>query len=205
LTDHLPDNEKDLLLRIAEGDELAFGQLFRLYYPRLLSFISRFDQNAHNVDEAIQETFIRVWISRDQLSDIDNFRAWIFTIASRETIALMRKHLLIQRVSRDFLMNQSSLDLETPAEIADAGEIKRLVEEAIARMPPARRRVYLMSRAEGLKPAEIASRLNLSVNTVKNTLVTALHDIRKFLALHGHTFVSLFTAMFFLKDFFPDQ
>ncbi|MES1249776.1 MAG: sigma factor-like helix-turn-helix DNA-binding protein, partial [Chitinophaga rupis] len=118
-------------------------------------------------------------------------------IASRETIALMRKHLLKQRINQDYLLSQPSLDLDTPAEIVHAGEIKRLVEEAIAHMPPARRRVYLMSRAEGLKPAEIASRLDLSVSTVKNTLVTALHDIRKFLSLHGHTFVSLLTVLFF--------
>lgn len=199
MADYLPDNEKELLLRIAEGDELAFGQIFRSYYSRLLNFVSRIDQSAANVDEVIQETFIRVWISRDKLPHIDNFRAWLFTIASREAIALIRKNLLKQKASQGFLMNQPALDLETPADIAQAGEIRRLVEEAVARMPVARRRIYLMSREEGLKPAEIASRLDLSVSTVKNTLVTALQDIRRFLAIHGHTIVPLFTALFFFQ------
>lgn len=201
MTNRLQDNEKELLLQVAEGDEAAFSQLFRLYYPLLLSFIRRFDQSPDNVDEAIQETFIRVWIARDQLYEIDNFRAWICTIASRETIALIRKNLLKQKTSQEFLMNQPTHGPATPAEITHTSEIRRLVEEAIARMPPARRRIYLMSREEGLKPAEIASRLELSVNTVKNTLVTALHEIRKFLAAHGHTMGLLLPVLCFYHFF----
>ncbi|GEP96875.1 RNA polymerase sigma factor [Chitinophaga cymbidii] len=191
-------------MQIAEGDEIAFSELFRFYYPRLLHFLGRFDQSSANVDEAIQETFIRVWMARDQLPSIDNFRAWLFTIASREAIALIRKHLLTQKTSEVFLKNQPSTGPETPADIAQTGEIRRLVEEAVARMPPARRRIYRMSREEGLKPAEIASRLNLSVNTVKNTLVTALHDIRKFLSAHGHTIIPLFATLLF-NNFFKGE
>ncbi|QEH40474.1 RNA polymerase sigma factor [Chitinophaga sp. XS-30] len=199
MTDYLPDNESELLARIAEGDEAAFSQVFHFYYPRLLSFVSRFDQNSGNVDEAIQETFIRVWISRDQLPDIDNFRAWLFTIASREAIALIRKNLLKQKTGQAFLKNRPFPDPATPAELTETGEIKRLVGEAVARMPPARRRIYLMSREEGLKPAEIAARLNLSVSTVKNTLVSALQDIRRFLALHGHMIGPLLAALIFFR------
>lgn len=194
MIDHSSDKEQDLLARVAKGDEAAFTSLFRSYYPRLLQFLSRFDRDADHVDEAIQETFIRVWTSRDRLGEIDNFRAWLFTVASREAIALIRKNLLKEKTIRRYQMNQPSFDIETPAGIADAGEIRRLVEEAIAGMPPARRRVYLLSREQGLKPAEIASRLDLSVSTVKNTLVTALTDIRKFLALHGHLFLFLLAS-----------
>lgn len=200
MTDYLPDNESELLARIAEGDEAAFSQVFHFYYPRLLSFVSRFDQSSGNVDEAIQETFIRVWISRDQLPDIDNFRAWLFTIASREAIALIRKNLLKQKTGQAFLKNRPFPDPATPAELTETGEIKRLVGEAVARMPPARRRIYLMSREEGLKPAEIAARLNLSVSTVKNTLVSALQDIRRFLALHGHIIGPLLAALIFFRN-----
>lgn len=183
----------------AEGDEAAFSQLFHSYYPRLLQFLSRFDQSNGNVDEAVQETFIKVWLARDQLPGIENFRAWIFTIASREAIALIRKNLLKEKTGHAFLASQPAADQETPADITHAAEIKRLVAEAVAHMPPARRRIYLMSREEGLKPAEIAARLNLSVSTVKNTLVTALQDIRRFLTVHGHITLPLFFIDFFFE------
>lgn len=199
MTTHLPENERALLMLVAEGDETAFSQVFHDYYPRLLHFLKRFDQNPDEVDEAVQETFIKVWLSRDQLPRIENFRAWIFTIASREAIALIRKNLLKERTSQTFSMNRSGLDLETPAELTHAGEVKRLVAEAIADMPPARRRIFLMSREEGLKPAEIASRLNLSVSTVKNSLVKALQDIRQFLQEQGHIFLPLFFIDFFFS------
>lgn len=183
--DYSPETEKQLLLRIAQGEEAAFGKLFRAYYPGLLRFIARLDKNPAQVDEVIQETFIRVWISRDQLPDIINFRAWLFTIASRESIALIRRNLLKQKVNQEFSINTPLLHPETPAEITQASELKALIAEAIRRMPEARRRIYRMSREEGLKPSEIAARLNLSVQTVKNTLVTALRDIRTFLSRHG--------------------
>jgi len=189
------DNEKELLLKIAEGDELAFGKIFNSYYPTLLNFVSRIDQNNENADEAIQETFIRVWISRDKLPEINNFRAWLFTIASREAIALIRKNLLKKKASEIFIRDQPILSSDTPADITQAAELRRLIEQAIAYMPAARRRIYLMSREDGLKPAEIASKLDLSVSTVKNSLVTALHDIRKFLALHGQMMTPLFLAL----------
>ncbi|WP_285009306.1 RNA polymerase sigma factor [Pedobacter faecalis] len=184
---YLPDEEKDLLLRIAEGDELAFGLVFRAYYPKLFTFISRMDPRGDDVDEAIQETFIRVWLSRDQLPGILNFRGWLYTIATREAIAIMRKNLLKQRTSDRLLSAPPVLSGETPADLTQARQIRELVEQAIARMPPSRRRIYQMSREEGLKPAEIASQLDLSVSTVKNTLVTALQDIRKFLVANGQT------------------
>jgi len=186
LTDYLPGNEKALLLSIAEGDETAFSQLFYSYYPRLFSFLNKLSRQSDNIDEAIQETFIRVWLSRDQLPGVENFQAWLFTIASREAIALMRKNLLTEKSSGIYQSRQDAQHPETPAEIIQAGEIKKLAAMAIAQMPPARRRIYRMSREQGLKPAEIAAQLGLSVNTVKNTLVSALHDIRKYLSQHGH-------------------
>src|SRR5690606_10601952 len=130
-----PETEKQLLLRIAQGEEAAFGKLFRAYYPGLLRFIARLDKNPAQVDEVIQETFIRVWISRDQLPDIINFRAWLFTIASRESIALIRRNLLKQKVNQEFSINTPLLHPETPAEITQASELKALIAEAIRRMP----------------------------------------------------------------------
>ena len=51
------DNEKELLLRIAEGDELAFGKIFKSYYPTLLNFVSRIDQNNENADDFMSSGF----------------------------------------------------------------------------------------------------------------------------------------------------
>jgi RNA polymerase sigma-70 factor (ECF subfamily) len=64
-------------------------------------------------------------------------------------------------------------------------------------MPPQRQRIYRMSREQGLKPADIAEALSLSVNTVKNVLVTALKEIRNHLAAAGHVISLLYVLIMF--------
>ena len=68
----------------------------------------------------------------------------------------------------------------------DLKEVHQLIIEAVGQLPAQRRRIYQMSRDEGMKIPEIAERLGISPNTVKNTLVMSLGFIRKYLAERGH-------------------
>jgi RNA polymerase sigma-70 factor (ECF subfamily) len=68
----------------------------------------------------------------------------------------------------------------------DLKEVRRLIIEAVGRLPAQRRRIYQMSRDEEMKIPEIAERLGISPNTVKNTLVVSLGFIRHYLAERGH-------------------
>ena len=86
-----------------------------------------------------------------------------------------------------------------PTDIATLSEINRLVGLAVGRMPPQRQRIYRLSREGGMKPAEIAEKLSLSVNTVKNVLVVALKEIRESLAASGHIIGLLAVLQFFSK------
>ncbi len=69
---------------------------------------------------------------------------------------------------------------DNPVEVnLTVNDIRALVQQAIAELPPQRRRIYLLQREHGLKPAEIASELGISVSTVKNTLLVATKAIRE--------------------------
>jgi RNA polymerase sigma-70 factor (ECF subfamily) len=179
-------NERELLLRIAEGDEKAFTDLFNHYYTLLRPFILKFSKLHEDTEEIIQETFIRVWLNRDNLVEIENFHSWIFTIASRLCLMLIRKNLNNQKKAIAYDQKQLSNVSETPADSFQVAEITRLINKAVNLMPPQRKRIYRMSREEGMKPADIAKSLSLSVHTVKNVLVTALKEIRSYLLDAGH-------------------
>jgi RNA polymerase sigma-70 factor (ECF subfamily) len=179
-------NERELLLRIAEGDEKAFTDLFNFYYTLLRPFILKFSKLPEDAEEIIQETFIRVWLNRDKLIEIVNFHSWIFTIASRLCLMLIRKNLNNQKKAIAYDQKQLSNVSETPADSFQVAEITRLINKAVNLMPPQRKRIYRMSREEGMKPADIAKSLSLSVHTVKNVLVTALKEIRGYLLDAGH-------------------
>jgi RNA polymerase sigma-70 factor (ECF subfamily) len=76
---------------------------------------------------------------------------------------------------------------DTGIQAIDLKELDRLVQKAVQNLPPKRRQVYLMQRVNKMKIAEVAEALNISPNTVKNTTVAAVQDIREYLKAHGIT------------------
>jgi RNA polymerase sigma-70 factor (ECF subfamily) len=73
--------DKELFQLISEGDETAFRQLFHLYAPRFRALALRITQTAAVTEDIIQETFLRLWISRDKLKEIEHPPAWLLRIA----------------------------------------------------------------------------------------------------------------------------
>ena len=83
--------EKILLQRIAEGDEIAFGQLYRLYVPRLASFLQGLTHSSEITNDLVQETFLQVWLHRDKLPAVEQPKAWIFRIAANITYNFLKR------------------------------------------------------------------------------------------------------------------
>lgn len=173
------DNEKALFASIAEGDEAAFRELFHLYTPLLRPLIFKLTKTEHLIEDILQDVFFKIWLQRDVLPQISNPRSWILKITFHDCFGHLRKAAVRQR-------NNGPVPEESvPEGILEFRETSRLVEEAIALLPPQARRIYLLSRQEGLKLAEIAEKTGLSLQTVKNTLSRALRSIREYLENKG--------------------
>lgn len=181
---------------ISDGDERAFATLFNHYYCLVRPFVWKFTQSPRDTEEILQETFIKIWLHRYKITEIENLRAWIFKIASRECLYTLRKNLHYRQKMSALQMGIPAEALEeTPADLVQTAEISRIVQKAVDQMPVQRKRIYQMSRDEGMKPGEIAEALSLSVSTVKNVLSTSLKYIRDRLAAAGHIFL-LFCYLF---------
>jgi RNA polymerase sigma-70 factor (family 1) len=175
---------------ISDGDEKAFAILFNHYYPLIRPFVWKFTQSARETEEILQEIFIKIWLHRYKITEIEHLRAWIFKIASRECLYTLRKNLHYrQKMAALQQIGSINTPDDTPAELTHAAEISRIVQRAVDQMPVQRKRIYQMSRDEGMKPGEIAEALSLSVSTVKNVLTTSLKYIKDRLAAAGHIFL----------------
>lgn len=188
-----PGIEKMLFLRIAEGDEASFRTLFNLVLPKLHPFILKFTRSESATQEIIQETFIRVWLGRDKLEEIENPAAWLYKVASNECYAFIRKRTINEKVLKAVTPGPDGVN--STHEWHDTKELKRLVKEAVDELPAQRKKIYQMSRDQHKTIPQIAEELQLSPNTVKNALVTSLRSIRDHLAEHGIVF-SLFLLLF---------
>jgi len=178
--------EKQLLDDISIGDEAAFGIIYQRYYLQLKPLIGRYTHSDSETEEILQETFIKLWLNRDKLATIQNFRAWIFKIASREYLMYIRKKLHYEKKLNLLAGNAISHRCDTPLELTSLHEVKNRLKEAISRMPQQRRTIYEMSRNQGLKAEQIAEQLSITSRTVKNVLSTSSKYLREYLIAEGH-------------------
>ncbi|MBO9573370.1 MAG: sigma-70 family RNA polymerase sigma factor, partial [Chitinophagaceae bacterium] len=163
------NNEQELLLRISEGDAVAFGKLYQHYYVQLQPVFMNYTRNASETEEILQETFIKVWLNRDKLSEVTHFRGWLFKVATRVYLKAVRKRLVYeQKLEEMGSAKAQQYDMVTPLETTHVQEIKKLVNEAVQLLPEQRRRIYELSRKEGLRIEEIAQQLGITTRTVKN-------------------------------------
>ena len=166
-----------MLCRIAEGDEAAFSELFYAYHQRLGAYVYRLTESRPATQEIVQDVFVKIWVKRSGLVDVVNFDAYLFTAARNHVFNYIRN--MARERSR-----QADLEVETTAEAETPGEdYHSMLDEAVAQLPQQQQRVYRLHKQEGLSHAEIAERMQLSVETVKKHMSLALRAIRDRLSI----------------------
>jgi RNA polymerase sigma-70 factor (family 1) len=179
---HLPYtillDEREYFIRIAHGDEVAFSKIFFHYTSRIHPFIRKITRSEDVTEEIVQDVFVSLWKSREKLMEIDNYAAYIFTIATNKTYNYLKakarkeKHLNeLCKVEKDFTNNtMESIELH---------EIQQLVSSLVRQLTPQKKMIFKLTREEGLSHDKIAQQLNISKNTVKNHLVETLKFLRE--------------------------
>ncbi|WP_127124757.1 RNA polymerase sigma factor [Pseudoflavitalea rhizosphaerae] len=178
-------DERWLFRQIAEGDEAAFERIYRAYVPQLASFLKRFSVSDREVDEIIQETFLRVWLQRDKLPEVEFPKAWVFRISSNIIFNYMKRSVTEENAKNVIGGNAQHKHNDTE-ETLHLHQLMAAIARAVENLSPQRKRIYELSRHDGLTIPEIAEKLGLSNNTVKNTLTSSLQLIREFLQEHGY-------------------
>lgn len=189
-------NERNLLRLISEGDEIAFRKLFHAYVPLVQSVVSKLIRNQEATPDLVQEIFLRIWLARDRLPEIDNPRSWILRIVYHQSFNWLRQQKAQRK--RDLMLSETIQQVSSwsTEEAAQFEETSRIVQAAIEQLPPQARKVYLLNREEGLKIGEIAQQLQLSTQTVKNTLGRSVKAIRNYLCREG-IFLPVFLWLFY--------
>jgi RNA polymerase sigma-70 factor (family 1) len=170
------NEENKLLHLIANGDEKAFGVVFKRYNDLLGSHIFRITNSHELAQEVVQDIFLKIWLNRTELIHIQNFKAYLYVLSKNHALNCL-KRVAMERVIITNLSPKEDLQQD---EVAEENEKYLLFDEAIDQLPPQQRKVYLMSRHERLRYAEIASRLNISTETVKKYLQIATESISSY-------------------------
>ena len=186
---------RELLIRLKNGDMLAFDQIYELYSHKLFSFVFRILKDETEADDVVQEVFVKIWESREKLGDYKLLNSYIFTIAYNNSIDLIRKKINNNKYLEHLKISATINFTPTIVSQIEFDELNNEVEKLIVKLPERQKQVYLLHREEGLTYPEIAERLGISKNTVENHMVKALKYLRHNLdnaLLVNMLFVSLF-------------
>ncbi len=175
----MPDNlysEKEVLFRISEGDAKSFGLLFHQYRDHLYNFIVTLTDSRPLAEDIVQDTFLKIWLLREQLTGIENFKSYLFRMARNAVLNSVKRKSTEARILQE---NFSAPGFqETPFEQVHYSEVKEVIQAAVAELPQKQKLIYLLRREEGKMPREIAVQLGLSVHTVNKQLATAQKKLR---------------------------
>lgn len=172
-----PYNEQALLSRIAEGDTTAFRTLFDHYRPKLYSYLLRMSASAEVAEDCVHDVFLKLWCGRDKLVNIQNFNAYLYRMAHNHALNNLRK-MAVETLVVAELTGPVPPSADDPGRALHNKEVQQFIRQAVGKLTPRQREVFLLSRESGLKQAEIAERLGMKVATVKAHLTDALNFLR---------------------------
>ncbi|MDQ2719644.1 MAG: sigma-70 family RNA polymerase sigma factor [Bacteroidota bacterium] len=184
MPNRLQYNEKELLALVSQGDEFAFTKLFEEYSEQLGLHIFRLTKSHELTQEIVQDVFLKIWMSRETLSEIINFQGYLFIVSRNYAVSCLRT------IARRKL-NQQKFESELQKDMANVGTEEEqegyfsIIDQAINQLPPQQKKVYLLSRQNLLTYKEIGSVMNLSPLTVKTHLQKATATIKKFVQQHN--------------------
>ncbi len=173
---------KELLISIASGNQNAFRSIFLHYFPKVKQFIAHLLKDEMLAEDLSQDIFAKLWINREKLLTLTSFDAYIYQMAKNAVLNEIKKIGVVNKYN-SYEYSRNNQSISSIEEEYLAKEIELLVELTIEKMPEQRKKIYQMSRHQGLTNEEISQTLHITKKTVENHLNLALKEIRKTISL----------------------
>jgi RNA polymerase sigma factor (sigma-70 family) len=179
---HLSDEA--LLSLIASSDEAALAELYDRFGGVAYGLALRIVRDETLAQDAVQEAFLAVWRTADRfLAERARASTWVLTLVHRRAVDLVRRE---DRRRGDPLESAPEPSAaQTVDEEAELGFRRRVVQEALRRLPPDQRQALELGYYGGLTQSELAERLNQPLGTIKSRMFTGLARLRELLAQAG--------------------
>ncbi len=181
------DKDDDLLIvqRVQSGDKLAFNLLVNKYHRRVARLLTRMVRNQEDIEDVVQETFIKAYRAIGNFRGDSAFYTWIYRIAINTA-----KNLLVTQGRRPSTLKESNdgdsetfednaalSNIDTPESLNQTNQIGEAVNEAMAALPEELRSAIVMREIDGLSYEEIAAAMDCPIGTVRSRIFRARESI----------------------------
>ena len=172
------ENElKVLIEKMKAGDRESFNQIFRRYYTPLTRFCVRFVADGDQSAEIVQDLFVKLWTNREKLTFNTSFESYMLRSVRNSAITYINKERAHAETHERIYADES--DANDPSETLQSNNLEASYRKVLANMPEKRREVFLASRFDGLKYAEIAEKMGLSQKTVEAHMSAAIKQLKE--------------------------
>jgi len=169
--------EKELLIRLIEGDAEAFEKIYYLYADRVYYFAVRYLKNSYDTEELVQEVFTKIWENRSKINVELSFSGYLLT-TTKNTIFNEYRKKVNHETYCNYIINylqRNSKDVEDEIVYND---LMNLLNRTISALPPKRQEIFKLSRFQGMAYKEISKHLSISEKTIETHIRLALRDIK---------------------------
>jgi RNA polymerase sigma-70 factor (ECF subfamily) len=185
--------DKDLYLRLKEGDEGAFNTLFRKYYSAMCLFANQFLHDRELAEEIVQDMFVKMWEKQAVLNIETSVKQYLFR-AVRNHCLNQIQHEKIKKQYANKVLETASQEINVDQYYLEVDLVRR-IEKSIESLPPKRKEIFRLSREQGLRYKEIADTLGISVKTVEAQMGLALKYLREDLKDFSNYLMTLFLIL----------
>lgn len=186
-------SEKDLILRIGEGDIAAFDRLFMEMYPALCLLSNRIVSDEAAAKDIVSEVFLQLWKTRTFLNEVRSISAYLYVATRNRSLNHLKKQKRNEKKVQEAYEKQlEEKSYEDILQNVFNAEAVRILNEAILTLPPECTKVVQLN-IEGLSTNEIAEKLGISPSAVSHQKARAIRLLREKI-VPGMALISLFLA-----------
>lgn len=172
--------ENDWIEELKHGSTHAFSKVYDFYAPCLYSFCLNMSKTREETEEVVEDVFLWLWNHRDQLMHSDSLKHLLFLRTRHYLINIYRANINAPRFE-DYVACCNRLESDTTYEQIYYDDFLFQFEQLMEILTDTQRKIIRLSKLEGYSAKEIAKKLNLSEQTVRNQLTMGVKKLRKHL------------------------
>ncbi|MFH2141453.1 MAG: RNA polymerase sigma-70 factor [Bacteroidota bacterium] len=179
-------------IKISTKEE--FEELFRANYSNLCAYANKYINDIADSEEIVQDVFFKLWNKRENLEITSSIQSYLYRSVRNSSLNIL-KHINIREEYKEHHKREISYEESNFDEEILLTELEKKIAETIEKLPPERRKIFILSRYDGLKYREIAEMLNISVKTVENQMGKAIKYMRENLSDYLTIIILLIIAL----------
>lgn len=175
------NTNKELAIRLRNDDKEAFNSLYQNYHSAIYYNVLKLTRDFSIAEDIVQEVFITLWEKRRQIDPEQEISGWLFAVSYNKSVRYFKQRVKESLAQKE--LKQTDDDTIDAAKDLDNVRIN-VLEKAIEKLSPQKRKVFELCKLKGRTYEEAAEELKLSKHTVKEYLSGAVISIKEYIRQH---------------------